>query len=90
MTKLYPCVIETVDICGGVLRNTSGTVVAPDSDLDGQYDENANCYWTIEAQEGYVIRYRINYIVIEDSKHGDCTDDFLLVRHELCHEKNSF
>ena len=67
-------------MCGGVLREMSGTVVAPDSDSDGQYDENANCYWKIEAQEGYVVRYRINYIMIEDST-GGCLFDYLLVRY---------
>ena len=73
-------VSETVEICGGVLRGMNGSVVAPDSDLDGQYDENVNCFWIIEAKEGYVIRYMINYIMIEGSKNGGCTD-YLLVRY---------
>ena len=74
-------VSETVEICGGVLRDMYGTLVAPDSDLDGQYDENVNCFWTIEAKKGYIIRYMINYILIEGSKNGGCTNDYLLVRY---------
>ena len=68
-------------ICGGVLRDMSGSVVAPDSDSNGQYDENVNCFWTIEAEEGYVLRYMINYIMIESSKNGACANDYLLVRY---------
>ena len=74
---------ETVEICGDVLRDKSGSVTAPDSDSDGQYDKNANCYWTIEAEEGYVVRYRINFVNIEDtnSEDGYCADDFVLVSY---------
>ena len=71
-----------MEVCGGVLRNMSGSITAPDFDFDGRYDKNANCYWTIEAVEGHVIRYRITYLMIEPSMIDDsCSHDYLLVRY---------
>ena len=33
-------------VCGGVLRNESGTIVAPDSNSDGRYDDNIQLFHT--------------------------------------------
>ena len=69
-------------VCGGVLRDLSGIIVAPDSDSDGRYDDNIYCYWKIVAAEGNVVRYRINYMIIESTENSiDCLDDFLSVRY---------
>ena len=73
-------------VCGGVLRNESGTIVAPDSNSDGRYDDNAYCHWKIVAQQGYVVRYRINYLRIEVGTKDSvtCPIDFLTVRLFIC------
>ena len=69
-------------MCGGAIRNESGTIVAPDSDSDGRYDNNVYCHWKIVAEEGYVVRYKINYMSIEDEKgSADCPGDFLSVKY---------
>ena len=69
-------------VCGGVLRDLSGIIVAPDSDSDGRYDDNIYCYWKIVAAEGNVVRYRINYMIIESTEDSiTCLDDFLSVRY---------
>ena len=50
-----------------------GTILSPDSDGDGYYDNNANCVWRIEVMEGYVIRYNFETFAVENAK--DCEND---------------
>ena len=56
------------EICGEIIYDPSGTIVSPDSNGDGFYDDNANCVWHIAVMEDYVIRYTFEEISVELSK----------------------
>ena len=57
----------------------AGSVTAPDFDDDGLYQINVDCLWTIQAPEGYVIRYVIEFFEIEEAAGSICTLDALIV-----------
>ena len=45
--------------CNSTLTNTSGTIYSIDGDGDGHYEPNLDCWWTIEAEVGHVIKINI-------------------------------
>ena len=63
--------------CGKVMHDPSGTIMSPDRNGDGFYDDNANCVWRIIVSEDYVIRYTLETVSVEPSK--DCEIDKLTV-----------
>ena len=66
-----------MEVCGEIMHGPSGTILSPDSDGDGYYDNNANCVWRIEVMEGFVIRYNFETFAVELAT--DCENDKVLV-----------
>ena len=71
------CFAGSSAMCGGVLRDKSGYITSPDLNSDEQYDANLNCHWTIQAREGYVIRYI--FLLLEIVGSNNCQKDYLSV-----------
>ena len=63
--------------CGAVMNSTTGGLMSPDMDEDGNYDYNADCRWTIYANENTMIELKIYSTDIEES--NSCKYDFLKV-----------
>ena len=51
--------------CGSTLTNTSGTIYSIDRDGDGHYEPNIDCWWTIKAEKGHLIRIYIPEFDVE-------------------------
>ena len=69
--------------CGSVLTETTGWLASPDSDNDGLYDNNEDCWWFIIADFYQAITINITDIDIEDNV--VCGYDYLKVnRTQLC------
>ena len=66
--------------CGGILRNSSGYITAPDLDKDGYYDFNLNCVWLIQVNSSKVILYHFDYIAIIVVQLDKCKPDYVKVR----------
>ena len=63
--------------CGGILEDDSGWITAPDSDGDGFYDNEADCWWAILAQNNSAIE--ITFWQMDLQQNVNCFDDFLEV-----------
>ena len=59
------------------MHDPSGVIISPDSNGDGFYDNNANCFWQLEVGEDYAIRYTFETFSVEFSK--DCGKDTVWV-----------
>lgn len=59
--------------CGGVLRNSFGTISSPNS--PDRYPGNSDCTWVIEAPPGYVIQLAWQMFVLES--HENCQFDYV-------------
>ena len=73
---MFPCkvifsILFSVHIkhCGGHLTSSPGQILSPDEDQDGIYDNNVDCTWTVIADEGSTIQYRITRLSILGSFH---------------------
>ena len=54
---------------------SSGWVESPDRNLDGLYENNQDCLWTMTAPDGYIIEVAIQFMHTEfDSETGKCYD----------------
>ena len=65
--------------CGGVIRNTTGTLSAIDRDGDGYYDSGMNCMWFVHAPINDYISVQVLFMDILLS--DNCQMDFL----EVCY-----
>ena len=71
--------------CAFVLQNHSGVITSPDLDLDGAYDFNLHCTWSITVDPKNQIQYQIPYLYIRasikmvDSYILECYGDYLMV-----------
>ena len=63
--------------CGGVLTENTGWLASPDSDSDGLYDNDEDCWWFITAEVYQAITINITDIDIEDNV--VCGYDYLKV-----------
>ena len=63
--------------CGSTMIELSGSISAPDSDGDGYYEPNLDCWWTLEAKEGHVVQ--INIQTFDVGYSVACEADFLQV-----------
>ena len=63
--------------CGGVLTENTGWLASPDSDNDGLYDNDEDCWWFIIAEVYQAITINITDIDIEDNV--VCGYDYLMV-----------
>ena len=61
-------------VCGGILNATSGFIVPPDLDGDGQYDSLLRCNWLIVALEEKLIEFQVLYVDIEGTQIQICTE----------------
>ena len=66
--------------CGGILTNTTNSIVAPDRDGDGQYDNNLNCLWAIIAPRDHVIELEFRDLDLEETD----TCDFDVIEASIC------
>ncbi|XP_055335662.1 cubilin-like [Paramacrobiotus metropolitanus] len=69
--------IEESKVCGGELRQASGTIKSPGYPED--YPTFSSCVWTITAQDGNQIVMNITDLDLE--KHEDCHADYLEIRN---------
>ena len=53
--------------CGGLLNASSGTIQSLDYDGDGQYENDLDCVWRIQAPENKVIKLTMGRFILEDS-----------------------
>lgn len=51
--------------CGGLYKTPTGTIQSPS--VDGTYDNDLNCLWTIQAQPGYVVQLAFMTFDLEQS-----------------------
>ena len=65
-------------VCGGVVQDEIGFIMALDSDGDLRYDLNTDCLWIIQSDNGFKVRYKLESYYLEQSEH--CSKDFLAVR----------
>ena len=63
--------------CGGLLGDASGWITAPDADGDGLYDNNADCWWVIVAQNDSAVEISFHFLDLQ--KHIGCINDVLEV-----------
>lgn len=63
--------------CGGILNSTSGSIVPPDTNIIGYYDDNLNCIWTIKAESNRVVQLTFGHFDVEP--HEKCYYDYLRV-----------
>ncbi|KAK3591809.1 hypothetical protein CHS0354_007661 [Potamilus streckersoni] len=63
--------------CGGILTETSGTFSSPN--FPGNYAENADCYWLIQATPKSDITVRFDTFEVEDDG-SICSFDWLEIR----------
>ena len=65
--------------CGTVLSNFTGWLGSEDTDGDGTYENDVDCWWLIATNLYYAIELNITSLDIED--HIICGYDFLEVRY---------
>jgi hypothetical protein len=61
--------------CNEILTNSTGYIISPY--YPGYYANNANCAWTIKAENGHVIRFELEAFELEMSPR--CSADFVEV-----------
>ena len=61
---VYTGVEPTTSICGGILTETSGTIVSPN--YNDPYPNDINCSWTIRLPQGWRVQFSLNDISIEN------------------------
>ena len=62
--------------CGDIMTQSSGNISSYDGDLDGKYDSNQNCVWTILAPSDKIIRLEFLVFELEAS---ECEYDYVQV-----------
>ena len=68
-------------VCGGILNATSGFIVPPDLDGDGQYDSLLSCHWLIAAPYDKLIEFQVLYVDIKESQFEFCAEEALVVKN---------
>ena len=74
---IYIIFVGEAQGCGGILNTTSGRFGSIDSNLDGLYEHNLDCRWTIFGGDNKVIQLNIEGIDIE--QHPSCVYDYIKV-----------
>ena len=65
--------------CGGALDPAKGFIVPPDRDVDGLYDFNLNCIWSVEVPFQTLLHCAVLYIDLDP-----CDDDSDYLEVSLC------
>ena len=54
--------------CGGILTESTGTLISPDDDQDGAYDNDIECLWMIIADADRVISFQFSQMDLFSDK----------------------
>ena len=52
------------DMCGGVLRGSSGRIRSPDTNNDGLHDLSVDCLWQIRVRDGKSVHLIVKSLAI--------------------------
>ncbi|CAG5136887.1 unnamed protein product, partial [Candidula unifasciata] len=64
--------------CGGVLRQSNGTITSLDADGNGLYEDSLDCEWLIFVGDNKVVNLTITNFTLE-SGHTECEYDYLSI-----------
>ena len=70
-------------VCEGILNVTSGFIVPPDLDGDGQYDSLLRCNWLIVALEDKLIEFQILYVDIKGTQFQICAEELVVSKFKM-------
>ena len=69
--------ISAVGPCGSALKSATGWISPEYYDSNGRYENNLDCWWTIVADDGYMVQLYIIEMDIADI--NNCSGDYLEV-----------
>ena len=82
----YNILLVSEQYCRFEMLNKSGVIRNPDMDLDGAYDFNTDCIWSIKVHPKNRIEYQFLYLSLrssfvtdEDSHITHCEGDYITV-----------
>ena len=68
--------------CGSTETYQIGTIESLDSDLDGYYDNNITCYWSIIKPDMINVTYQFYIAQMDIELTDDCHADYVEVTNE--------
>ena len=60
-----------------MINAISGWIASTDSDNDGEYDNNQDCLWTLNAEPNHVVLFRVMQLDLEWTH--NCEYDYIKV-----------